>query len=196
MYDRSMNSYRMIAAGVVALGLMSAVPLQAQQGAHQHTPAEAAAELAKARRRFSLELEKIKALAGRWEGTTFRASEGTTPAVVTYEVTSGGSAVIERMFPGTAREMTTIYHDDSSGRLVAAHYCNAANQPRLRLKESDGERLYFVLSPDSDIKADLEGHAHELTLRLGADGSLVHDWLNHYLGKPGQQRNIKLTRGK
>jgi hypothetical protein len=193
----------MIAAGLMVLGLVSVVPVAAQQASHDHTPAAAAKEpaaaareLSAARFRFSPELQKIKALAGRWEGTTFREREGTNPAVVTYEVTAGGSAVIERLFPGTAREMTTVYHDDSSGRLVAAHYCNAANQPRLRLKESDGERLYFVLSPDSDIKADLEGHAHELTLQLGADGSLVHDWLNHYLGKPAAERNIKLTRGQ
>jgi len=166
------------------------------QEPHAHTPAEAAAELAKARHRFSPELEKIKALAGRWEGTTFRQREGTSDAVVTYEVTSGGSAVIERLFPGTQREMTTIYHDDSAGRLTADHYCNAANQPRLKLSESKGERMSFVLSPDSDIKADLEGHAHELTLTLGADGSLIHDWLNHYLGAPAQQRNIKLTRSR
>jgi hypothetical protein len=169
-------------------------PVRAQQAVHAHTPAEAAAGLSKARHRFSPELETIKGLAGRWEGTTFRAREGTTPAVVTYEVTAAGSAVIERLFPGTQREMTTVYHDDSTGRLVAAHYCNAGNQPRLRLMESKGERLYFVLAPDSDIKADIEGHAHELTLLVGADGSLTHDWLNHYLGQPGQQRNIKLTR--
>ncbi len=191
-----MTRHRTIAAGLIAAGLLTAVPLAAQEASHEHTPAEAARELSAARFRFSPELQKIKALAGRWEGTTFRAREGTNPAVVTYEVTSGGSAVIERLFPGTAREMTTIYHDDSSGRLVAAHYCNAANQPRLRLQESDGERLYFVLSPDSDLRADLEGHAHELTLRIGADGSLVHDWLNHYLGKPAAERNLKLTRGR
>ena len=198
-----MTRHRIIAAGLVALALTSIDPVAAQQASHDHPPAAAAKEpvaaareLSAARFRFSPELQKIKALAGRWEGTTFREREGTNPAVVTYEVTAGGSAVIERLFPGTAREMTTMYHDDSSGRLIAHHFCNAANQPRLRLQESEGERLYFVLSPDSDIKVELEGHAHELTLRLGADGSLVHDWLNHYLGKPAAERNIKLTRSK
>jgi hypothetical protein len=190
-----MKRHFVVAAALLVPALVIA-PVMAQQASHVHTPAEAAAELAKARRNLSPELEKIKGLAGRWEGTTFREREGSSAAVVTYEVTSGGSAVIERLFPGTQREMTTMYHDDSSGRLVAAHYCNAANQPRLRLTESNGERLYFVLSPDSDIKADLEGHAHELTLLVGADGSLTHDWLNHYLGQPGQKRNIKLTRIK
>ena len=115
---------------------------------------------------------------------------------MTYAVTGAGSAVVEVMFPGTAREMTTVYHDDSSGRLVATHYCNAANQPKLRLMESADDRLYFVLAPDADIKADVEGHAHELTLKFGADGSLSHDWLNHYLGQPGAQRNITLNKVK
>src|SRR5689334_19644600 len=187
---------RIITAGLLVAGVAAIVQLHAQEASHEHTPAEAAREIATARHRYSPELEKIKALAGRWEGQTFRASEGTNPAVVTYEVTSGGSAVIERLFPGTKGEMTTIYHEDSSGRLMADHYCNAANQPRLRLTESDGERLYFVLSPDSDLKADLEGHAHELTLRIGADGTLVHDWFNHYLGQPSAKRNITLTRTK
>jgi hypothetical protein len=193
--ERNMNRYLVIASALLVAVLTPAESL-AQQASHEHTPAQAAAEISKGRFRFSPELEKIKGLAGRWEGTTFRQREGTSAAVVTYEVTSGGSAVIERLFPGTRMEMTTIYHDDSSGRLTAEHYCNAANQPRLKLTEVKGDRLLFVLSPDSDLKADLEGHAHELTLTLGADGSLIHDWLNHYLGKPAQERNITLNRIK
>jgi hypothetical protein len=188
------------AAVIILLG--AAPHLDAQQPAtHDHAPAAvpkepkvAAAELSAARRRFSPELERIKALAGRWEGTTFREREGTSAAVVTYVVTGAGSAVVEVMFPGTAREMTTVYHDDSSGRLVAQHYCNAGNQPKLRLTGSDGGRLQFELAPDADIKADLEGHAHHLTLTFTPDGALVHDWLNHYLGKPAAERNIALRK--
>jgi hypothetical protein len=192
------NSWmRAIPSLVVAIVLGSTTELAGQQPAsHDHSPAAAARELAAARRRFSTGLEKMRSLAGRWEGTTFRKSEGSTPAVVTYALTGAGSAVIETLFPGTPREMTTVYHDDSSGRLVATHYCNAANQPKLRLVEGTDNRLYFVLAPDADIKADLEGHAHELTLKFGADGSLSHDWLNHYLGKPGQERNIQLQKVK
>lgn len=191
-----MKRHLVVPTVLLMAALTHAEPLTAQQAQHEHTPKEAAAELSKARFRFSPELEKIKALAGRWEGTTFREREGKSAAVVTYEVTAGGSAVIEKLFPGTQREMTTVYHDDSTGRLTAQHYCNAANQPRLKLTESRDGRLHFVLSPDSDIKADLEGHAHELTLTFGTDGSLTHDWLNHYLGLPAAQRNITLSRTK
>jgi len=190
-----MKRYFVVAAAFVVSALITA-RVTAQEASHVHTPREAAAELSKARFRFSSDLEKIKGLAGRWEGTTSRVADGSLTAIVTYEVTAAGSAVIEKLFPGTKAEMTTVYHDDSTGRLVADHYCNAANQPKLRLMESSGERLYFVLSPDSDIKADLENHAHELTLLVGVDGTLTHDWLNYYLGAPAAKRNIKLTRAK
>jgi hypothetical protein len=186
-----------VAALAIAIVLVSASNLAGQQAAaHDHTPREEAAALSAARFRFSPELEKIRSLAGRWEGTTFREREGTNPAVVTYALTGAGSAVIETLFPGTKQEMTTVYHDDSHGRLVAEHYCNAANQPKLRLVGSTKDSLSFVLAPDADIRADLEGHAHELTLAFGEDGSLTHDWLNHYLGNPAAKRNIKLQRVK
>lgn len=190
-----MKKYYVVATALVLSAVVVRL-VQAQEAPHVQTPREAAAELSKARFRFSAELEKIKGLVGRWEGTTSRVADGSLTAVVTYETTAAGSAVIEKLFPGTKAEMTTIYHDDSTGRLVADHYCNAANQPKLRLTESTGERLYFVLSPDSDIRADLEGHAHELTLLIGPDGTLTHDWLNHYLGAPAAKRNIQLTRVK
>jgi hypothetical protein len=194
MRSSSVRAITGLAAIAIVLG---STPLAGQQATdHDHSPAAAAKELAASRRRFSPELERIKSLAGRWEGTTFRASQGTNPAVMTYAITGAGSAVIETMFPGTAGEMTTVYHDDSSGRLVAEHYCNAANQPKLRLMERKENSLYFVLAPEADIKADLEGHAHELTITFGPDGSLIHDWLNHYLGKPAQGRNIELRKVK
>jgi hypothetical protein len=193
---RSSSVRAITGLATIAILLGSTDHLAGQQATdHEHSPA-AAKELAASRRRFSPELERLKSLAGRWEGTTFRASQGTNPAAMTYAITGAGSAVIETMFPGTAGEMTTVYHDDSSGRLVAEHYCNAANQPKLRLMERKENSFYFVLAPEADIKADLEGHAHELTITFGPDGSLTHDWLNHYLGKPGQQRNIQLRKVK
>ncbi len=138
----------------------------------------------------------MKSLAGRWEGSTYRKSEGTSEAVVTYSVTGAGSAVVETMFPGTKREMTTVYHDDSKGHLTAEHYCTAANQPKLRLVASKDGQLDFELAPESDLQADLEGHAHKLSLIFGEDGTLQHEWLNHYLGLPAEERNITLTKVK
>jgi hypothetical protein len=170
--------------------------LTAQESVHDHSATATAKEISKARYTFSPELQKLKTLAGRWEGTTFRASEGTNPAVMTYSVTGAGSAVVETMFPGARNEMTTVYHDDSSGHLVAEHYCTAANQPKLRLMEFTNGRMEFLLSPDSDLKADIEGHAHNLSITFGEDGTIVHDWLNYYMGNPAEKRNITLKKVK
>ncbi len=47
----------------------------------------------------SPEFQRIKALAGRWQGTSV-SGERTEQAAVEYQVTSGGSAVVENFFPG------------------------------------------------------------------------------------------------
>ena len=44
------------------------------------------------------EFERVKKLTGRWEGT-MRHGDEEEPAAVEYQVTSGGSAVVETLFP-------------------------------------------------------------------------------------------------
>ena len=140
----------------------------------------------------SPELQRLKNLEGRWEGSTDR---GDPEAVVTYEVVGLGSAVVETLFPGTGRAMTTVYHDDVNGHLMMTHYCTGGNQPELTLIEASADQLSFELSPDDrTIDVAHEGHAHELTVTINADGTLEHDWLNWYMGEPAATRHIQLTR--
>ncbi len=144
-------------------------------------------------------LQALKALEGSWAGPTFkhqgeRVWAEQSDAVVTYKVTGAGSAVVETLFPGTPSEMTTVYHDDSHGNLVMTHYCNARNQPKMELVSFENHQLKFELAADADIDAAHEHHAHELTITLGADGSLQHDWTNHNMGQAADLRNIKLVR--
>jgi hypothetical protein len=144
-------------------------------------------------------LQALKALAGSWAGPTYKHDKddrvwAEDDIVVTYKVTGAGSAVVETLFPGTPGEMTTVYHDDSAGHLVMTHYCNARNQPKMALVSFDDNQLKFELTADADIDAAHEHHAHELTLTLGEDGSLQHDWTNHNMGQAADMRNIKLVR--
>jgi hypothetical protein len=144
-------------------------------------------------------LQALKALAGSWSGPTYKHNKddrvwAEEPAVVTYKVTGAGSAVVETLFPGQPNEMTTVYHDDSAGNLVMTHYCNARNQPKMELVSFEDHRLKFELTDDADIDAAHEHHAHELTITLGEDGSLMHDWKNHNMGEAADMRNIKLVR--
>jgi hypothetical protein len=144
-------------------------------------------------------LVALKALEGSWAGPTYKHSDARgvwaeEDVVVTYEVTGAGSAVVETLFPGAPNEMTTVYHDDSAGNLVMTHYCNARNQPKMALVSFDEQQLKFALTADADIDAAHEHHAHELTITLGDDDSLQHDWTNHNMGQAADMRNIKLVR--
>ena len=140
----------------------------------------------------SPELEIMKSLEGRWEGST---TPGDPEAVVTYMVTGRGSTVVEMLFPGTRREMMTVYHDDDKGQLVMTHYCNAGNQPYLSLVQSSNDELHFELSPnDQTIDVENEWHAHGLTLTVSEDGTLVHDWRYWNNGEREGGRNIQLVK--
>lgn len=140
----------------------------------------------------SPELEIMKSLEGRWEGST---TPGDPEAVVTSMVTSRGTTVVETLFPGTRREMMTVYHDDENGDLVMTHYCNAGNQPFLSLVESSDDRLQFELSPnDRTIDVEKEWHAHGLTLTISEDGTLAHDWRYWNDGQRQGGRNIQLVK--
>jgi hypothetical protein len=143
-------------------------------------------------------LEALKALEGSWSGPTFKHQDervwAEESAIVTYKVTGSRSAVVETLFPGTPAEMTTVYHDDSDGNLVMTHYCNARNQPKMELISFENHQLKFELTADADIDVAHEHHAHALTITVGEDGSLVHDWTNHNMGQAADLRNIKLVR--
>ena len=59
----------------------------------------------------SAELDKVKGLDGKWAGTAKHANGKEEQVAVEYRVTSGGSAVEEKLFPGTPHEMISMYHD-------------------------------------------------------------------------------------
>src|SRR6185436_13881923 len=82
--------------------------------------------------------ERLKGLAGEWEGT-FEWSQGRTgsgPLKARYELTGYGSALMETLIQGGAQTMTSIYHLDGAD-LRMTHYCAARNQPRLKVTRID-----------------------------------------------------------
>src|SRR5438093_10184366 len=82
----------------------------------------------------------IKKLQGDWHGPSMM--KGMPPSHSVFRVTAGGSAVEEKIFPGTKMEMVSVYHMDK-GDLLMTHYCMLGNQPRLRLnaKKSTAREL-------------------------------------------------------
>ncbi len=144
----------------------------------------------------SAEFERVKALKGVWEGTsTTDGKVEKEKARVEYSLTSGGSAVVEKLFPGTPHEMVSVYYD-KSGKLEMTHYCMLGNRPHLKLKSADAGSMAFTLaSKDSGI-AKKEQHMHSLKLDFPDAKHLTQNWTCFDKGKPHQSTVIALTRVK
>ena len=70
--------------------------------------------------------DAFKSLKGRW---TIQSGGKTIATVMTYDVGSKGSIITEQF----GKELTVIHRDGQD--LQMTHFCNAGNQPRLRLRK-------------------------------------------------------------
>lgn len=131
----------------------------------------------------SPEFRRIKALAGRWQGVTKHEGGKEEPVTVEYKVTSGGTAVVETLTPGTPHEMVSVYYD-REGRLGMTHYCMVGNQPEMVLKSSDAHAI--ALESTVSTQAQLQGdmYMNALTLRQPDKDHLTQEW--HSIGPDGK----------
>lgn len=141
----------------------------------------------------SAQLNQLKQLAGRWEGTSQQEGGAEEPAAAEYHVTSGGSAVVETLSPGTSHEMVSVYHDARNGKLAMTHYCMLGNQPDLDLVSSGEQKLDFSLSPSSPIPAS-EMHMHALQLSWDGPDHITQVWTSFKDGQPQGSVTIHLKR--
>src|SRR2546427_6205259 len=86
----------------------------------------------KAPAQSSSEFGRIKSLVGTWKGKT-DMGQGPMEFTVEYRLVSGGSAVEERIFAGTPKEMVTMYYD-RKGQLSLTHYCLLGNPAGMGVK--------------------------------------------------------------
>jgi hypothetical protein len=142
----------------------------------------------------SAEFEKLKALAGTWQGST-DMGQGPMSFTVQYRVTSGGSVVEERLFADTPKEMLTVYHD-KDGKLALTHYCALCNRPAMSLTKAGENSLSFQLTKDSGIDVEKEMHMHNLVLTFDDADHITHEWTVYEGGKPQPCHGFKLERMK
>ena len=82
----------------------------------------------------------------------------------TYELTSAGNAILERLFVGLPHEMVTVYYD-SNGKLTMTHYCSLGNQPHMDLMNPGENNMLFVLSKNNHgLSSVNETHMHALKI--------------------------------
>ena len=85
--------------------------------------------------------EKLKTLAGSWQGSVMGMS-----VQATIRVTSRGNAILHEMTSSAMPDnpITMIYVDGD--RLLLTHYCDSGNRPRMEGKMSpDGNSVEFTL---------------------------------------------------
>lgn len=124
----------------------------------------------------SPDFDRLKALAGDWEGT---AKSGGDPKTLvtraTIKVVSAGSAVMLVTDPGTDHEMVTMFHRDGEA-LLATHYCAAMNQPRMKLRPGAPAGTLAFEFVDGTNLGPHPGRMQSLLLTLPGADRQVQAW--------------------
>lgn len=113
--------------------------------------------------------EKLKALAGTWEG---KMSDG-QPVTMTYSEVSGGTAV---MADASHESTVTMYILDGD-RLLMTHFCATGNQPRMASTLSpDGKVMEFNFVDATNLASPQTGHMHHAVLTFVDANHYTEDW--------------------
>lgn len=110
----------------------------------------------------SPEFERMKSLVGTWAGKA-DMGQGPVDMTIQYRLTAAGSALEERIAPGTPHEMLTMYYD-KAGKLALTHYCVLGNRPEMALKSSDAKSITFDFDSCCSIDPKKESHMHGMTI--------------------------------
>ena len=159
------------------------------------TLAANAGEYQKAPVIHSSDFDKMKELVGVWEGKA-DMGKGMETIKATYELTSAGNAIVERLFVGQPHEMVTVYYD-FKGKLGMTHYCSLGNQPHMELMNPGENTMSFVLSTKNPNLASVkETHMHALTISFDRKDSITQTWTLYEKGKKKSDVVIKLVHAK
>jgi hypothetical protein len=136
--------------------------------------------------------EALKKLAGDW--VEVKDGKPTDKVLTSFRVTSGGTAIQETMFPGTDKEMITMYHLDGAD-LILTHYCVLGNQPRLRAEPGkEVNKIVFKFVGSTNLKSPDEHHMHQATFNLESKDRFTAEWVSCMDGKTCHQVSLTLAR--
>ena len=139
--------------------------------------------------------DQFKLLAGEWTG---KGSDGkeTIDATISYKVTSGGTAVVETIGPGSEHEMVTVIHPDGDN-LVLTHYCMLGNQPRMKApNKADANKVAFAFVNATNMKSDKDMHMHNVTFTFVDKDTIKTEWTHYMDGKASGTMVFELKRKK
>lgn len=150
--------------------------------------------------------DKIKSLAGTWEGavTTVPKMEGmgdNTRMQVSLRVTSRGNALVHEMKGAAAGDDPTKYDHPvtmfylDSDRLLLTHYCDAGNRPRMAARTSaDGKTVEFDFV---DVAGSTQfGHMEHAVFTIIDESHHTEDWTYLMPGDKPMHAHMDLQRAK
>jgi hypothetical protein len=140
------------------------------------------------------EMESLKKLVGTWQGKA-KMGPQEVPVTIVYESTAGGTAVLERLFPGTPHEMTSVYTAEGD-KVVMTHYCAMGNHPKMTLKRADAKGLAFEMAGTDGLGAAKEPHMHAMTVSWVDADHIRETWTSFDNGARKEDKSFELARKK
>jgi len=148
--------------------------------------------------------DKMKALAGEWEGSVTLDPPETDmkmdkPVHISLRVTSRGNALVHEMQEaGTPLDptkfdhpLTMIYLDGD--RLTLIHYCDAGNRPRMTAKApADSKKVEFEFLDLSG--GNEQGHMYHAVFTAVDVNHHIEDWTYRMPGDKPMHAHMELTR--
>jgi len=136
--------------------------------------------------------ERLKSLAGSWEG---RSTRGWTDRA-RFKTIAAGSVVLWDSFeshPG--EEMMTLVHRDGA-RLLLTHYCVSKTQPRLVLSDAtaDGREATFTFLDGASLPSRDVGHMDKAVFRFEDEGRFTTRWTWYQDGHERWMEEVEMRR--
>lgn len=131
--------------------------------------------------------EHLKSLAGEWQAAD--------KSRLTYELTGGGTAVVEKFTSESMPAMHTVYHLDGD-RLLLTHYCIAGNQPRMVAGPFDSKtgEVEFKFLDATNLAKPGAGHMHGVRMRFVDSNRLETHWQFFENGQPKFTEDVTYSR--
>jgi len=181
-------THRVLAANLILCGLVFV-----NIAAADETQAEGQKKDSKKAKQAQLIFDKIKSLSGDWISTS-----GEHKGKVTFSISviAGGSAVVEREFPGMPHEMITVYHLDGDN-VMLNHYCMLGNQPRMKAKLGGNENtILFNFAGITNLASKDDAHMHEGKMIFVDKDTIKSTWVLFKDGKAAEEHTFELARKK
>jgi len=136
-----------------------------------------AGDMAKPAATVSPSFDALKKLVGQWQEVG-KTEKGT---VINYELVAAGTALLERMDPGTDHSMATVYYPIGN-MVMMTHYCAEGNQPRMR-GEGDAKSINFTMMDITNLTTEAGPHMDGLKLTFMDKDHMVQEWRHMNGGK-------------